>query len=181
MSTLTPEPVVLDTERLRLRSFIEADIETWARDLYADPEVTRFLPGADVSPLERTRRFYDFVAEHWARHGFGIWAVTDRASGALLGQCGLSRVEELQTVELDYSLAQAAWGRGLASEAAGAAVRHAFETLRLPALIALVMHGNDASVRVAERLGFQYERDVQLFGVELKLHGLSAARYRAAG
>jgi ribosomal-protein-alanine N-acetyltransferase len=157
---------------------LEADIDAWARALYADPEVTRYLPGADVSPLERTRRFYDFVTEHWARHGFGIWAVTDRASGELLGQCGLSRVEELETVELDYSLARAAWGRGLASEAAGAAVRHAFETLRLPALIALVMAGNVASVRVAERLGFQYERDVQLFGVELRLYGLSAARYR---
>jgi ribosomal-protein-alanine N-acetyltransferase len=173
------EPVVLVTERLQLRPFVEADIATWARLLYADPEVTRYLPGSDASPLERTQRFYQFVTGHWARHGFGIWAVVERASGELLGQCGLSSVDELQTVELDYSLARAAWGRGLASEAARAAVRHAFVTLELPELIALVMAGNAASIRVAERLGFRYERDVQLFGVELRLHRLNAAQFHA--
>src|SRR5690349_20624576 len=103
--TPTPEPVVLTTERLTLRPLTECDIPRWAEQLYADPDVTRYLPGTPLSPSERTERFYRYVAEHWAREGFGIWAVVERASGELIGQCGLNRVAELDAVELDYSLA----------------------------------------------------------------------------
>ena len=175
----TPAPIEIETERLRLRPFAEADITAWAR-LYEDPAVTRYLPGSSLAPLERTQRFYRFVTDHWAQHGFGIWAVIERATGDVIGQCGLSRVDELQAIELDYSLAQAYWGRGLATEAARAAVRHAFETLELPCLIALIMAGNLPSRRVAERLGCEHARDVHIFGVDLMLHTVSPAQFRAA-
>jgi len=173
--TTIPE---LETERLRLRGWTESDIEPWARLIFADPEVTRFLPGSDVSPLERTQRFYNYCVNHWANRGYGIWAVTDRATGGFMGECGLNYIDDLDEVELDYSLAQAYWGQGYATEAARAATGHGFETLGLPRLIALTFRDNIGSRKVMERAGFEYENDVHVFGSDLMLHGNTPDRFR---
>lgn len=176
MTSAIPE---LETERLRLRGWAEADIEPWARLIFADPEVTRFLPRADVPPLERTQRFYRYCVEHWEKRGYGIWAVTDRATGAFMGECGLNFIDDLDVVELDYSLGKAYWGQGLATEAARAATRHGFETLGLSRMIALTFRDNIGSRKVMERVGFEYEKDVHVFGEDLMLHGATPERFRA--
>jgi RimJ/RimL family protein N-acetyltransferase len=167
------------TQRLRLRGWTEADIEPWARLIYADSEVTRFLPGANVTPLERTERFYCYCVNHWAEHGYGIWAVTDRVTGEFIGQGGLNLVADLDAVELDYSLARAYWGQGYATELARAATGYGFDTLALPRMIALTFAENIASRRVMEKVGFQHERDVHVFGVDLLLHGNTPERFHA--
>lgn len=172
---------VIETERLRLRPLNEDDIPEWERLIYADPEVTRYLPGADATPLERTQRTYRHFTDHWPRYGYGEWAVTDRDSGVFLGQAGLNRIADLNETELDYALARHAWGRGLATEAAAAAVRFAFETVGLPRLIGFVMPAHVASRRVLERLGFSYECEMQYWGVDLVRYGLAPDNASAGG
>lgn len=170
----------LETPRLRLRGWTEADIEPWTRLIYADPEVTRFLPAATVTPEERTARFYRYIVEHWERHGYGIWAVMDRTTGAFMGQCGLNYIDEMDVVELDYSLARAYWGQGLASEAARAATAYAFDTLGVPKMIALTFRDNIGSRKVMERVGFVYAHDVHVFGSDLMLHENTPQQFREA-
>jgi RimJ/RimL family protein N-acetyltransferase len=171
----------IETARLRLRPLVEDDIPDWARLIYADPEVTRYLPGPDVTPLERTERLYRYFSDHWPLHGYGVWAVTDRATGNFLGQAGLNHIADLNETELDYALAKDSWGRGLASEAAGGVVRYAFETAGLTRLIGFVIPENIASRRVLERIGFAYECDTHYWGVDLVRYGLSPDRVREAG
>lgn len=178
--TTTPVPTI-ETSRLRLRPLAEDDIADWSRLIYADPEVTRYLPGPDVTPLARTERLFKHFTDHWPAHGYGEWAVTDRETGAFLGQCGLNHIDEIDETELDYSLAKYAWGRGIATEAAGAAVRFAFETAGLTRLIGFVVPEHVASRRVLERLGFVYECDTHFWGVDLVRYGLSPEQFREAG
>ena len=70
------------------------------------------------------------------------------------------QAQHVGVVELGWVLAKEHWGRGYATEAALAARDHAFKTLKLPRLISLIMKGNDRSIRVAERIGARYVRDV---------------------
>lgn len=165
------EAPAIETARLRLRPFEETDVPEWARLVYADPDVTRYLPGPDATPLERTQRMFKHFTDHWPQHGYGEWAVTDIETGAFLGQCGLNHIADIQETELDYALAKHAWGRGLATEAANAAVRLAFETAGLTRLIGFVIPEHIASRRVLERLGFTYECDMHYWGVDLVRYG----------
>ena len=102
----------LETERLVLRSFTPADLDVYVERIFADPEVTRFLPKRDIPPRQRAERVFKYFDEHWQKHGFGDWAVTGKADGQRIGHCGLNFVTESDEVEVEYSLAKAYWGGG---------------------------------------------------------------------
>jgi ribosomal-protein-alanine N-acetyltransferase len=169
----------IETERLLLRQFTPADLDAYAERIFADPQVTRFLPRRDIPPRERTERVLKYFGEHWQKHGFGDWAVTDRVDGQLIGQCGLNLVPEAGEVEVEYSLAKAYWGWGIATEAARASVRFGFETLRLERIIALADPQNIASRRVMEKVGLTYQKEVFFFGMQLVFYQLEREEYRA--
>jgi RimJ/RimL family protein N-acetyltransferase len=161
---ITTETV--ETARLLLRPFTEADRDALA-GLYADPEVTRFLPQSSRTPEERAARTIAFFNEHWEAHGFGVWAVVERASGAVIGQCGLNHLPEPVEIEVLYALAKSAWGKGIATEAAAASVQYGFMQAGLDRIIALAVPENTASRRVMEKIGLHYECDTHLFGLDL--------------
>jgi ribosomal-protein-alanine N-acetyltransferase len=141
--------------------------------------VTRYLPASKVTPVERSRRVYEMFTGHWPRHGYGIWAVTEKATGVFLGQAGLNHIDEIAETELDYALARDSWGRGLASEAAEAAVRFAFERAGLARLIGFVVPENVASRRVLEKLGFAFETETHYWGLDLVRYGLTPEQFAA--
>jgi ribosomal-protein-alanine N-acetyltransferase len=169
----------IETERLLLRQFTPADLDAYAERIFADPEVTRFLPRRDIPPRERAGRVLKYYGEHWHKHGYGNWAVADRIDGQLIGHCGLNFVPEAGEVEVEYSLAKAYWGRGIATEAARASVRFGFETLRLERIIALAAPQNIASRRVMEKAGLSYQREVFFFGMKLVYYQIELGEYRA--
>ena len=110
---------VLETERLTLRPFGEADLDDWVA-VVADPEVTRFLGGRPRSRDGEAAKLASTL-EHWRRYGFGLWAAVEREAGRLAGLCGVAYLHGMGDAELAYVLARRCWGRGLATEAAGAA------------------------------------------------------------
>ena len=93
--------------------------------------------------------------------GFALWALELRSSRELIGDCGLTkqRVDGDDEIEVGWHVRRELWGRGLATEAARAVIRHAFEDLSIPRLISLVRPENVASWRVAERLGMHVEKE----------------------
>lgn len=173
------------TERLVLRPFTPADAEAHAR-LYDDPEVTRWLgdgPWLGEAARARSRKTLERFAEGWAEYGWGVWAVTDRAGGEVIGQCGLKHLVvdpgAAPEVEVLYALDRRHWGRGLASEAAGAALAHGFGPLALPRIIAVARPDNRPSRAVLEKLGLVHERDVTLAGIPAVYYALNRDAYLA--
>lgn len=166
----------IDTERLTLRSFRAEDWQGLAR-FYADDTVMRhMLPGRGLNAAQAEERaksnIHNFNTS-WAQRGYGVWALTDRLSGRLLGQGGLRFVPEAEQVELLYLLNKTHWGRGLASEAARAALRHAFGAAALERVFAVTAPLNTASQKVLHKLGFApegekmlWERNVSWFALE---------------
>lgn len=176
---------VLATDRLLLRPFGPGDAEAHAR-LYDDPEVTRWLgdgPWLGAAARARSRATLERFAEGWAAHGWGVWAVADRATGEVIGQCGLKplRLEAEGPVEVEvlYALERRHWGRGLASEAARAALDHGFGPLALPRIVAVARPDNRASRAVLEKLGLRYERDLILAGIPAVCYVQSRAAHLA--
>jgi RimJ/RimL family protein N-acetyltransferase len=144
----------LETRRLRLRAWSERDLAAFA-GLNADPRVMEFFP----KPLERTES--DALAlrirEHFARHGFGLWAVEVPGVADFIGFVGLSvpsfRAPFMPCVEIGWRLAHDHWGRGYATEAARAALSVGFRDLTLDEIVSFTVPLNWRSRRVMERLG----------------------------
>ena len=162
----TPAPIT--TERLLLTPFRLADTDEHYDALIRHPQVARWLPsGRPGTPADAAALTKAFAA-HWEQHGYGVFAVRDRTTGRLLGRGGLRRLPELDDPELLYALTPTAWGRGLATEAARAAVHDGLHRAGLTTLIGLVLPDNVASRRVLEHAGMTAEDDlVEVFGLQV--------------
>ncbi len=166
----------LRTERLLLRKFRADDIDAYAA-LCADSEVMRFLSitGEPMSRSDAWRQMAMFSG-HWELRGYGMWAVEEVGTGAFVGRVGLHYPEGFPDRELGWALLPRYWGRGLATEAARAAARHAFEGLGWDHLVSLIIPGNRRSIRVAERLGALVAGTVARHGAEHVVYRLDARR-----
>jgi [ribosomal protein S5]-alanine N-acetyltransferase len=144
----------LHTERLALRHLTAADLD-WLAALYADPDVTRYLGGtrtrAQVEDMLRTRglEYYD------AHPGLGIWTTIERATGDAVGFHLLNHIQGETIVQVGFSLARSAWGRGYATEMAAALLRYGFVDLEIDRIAGIANLGNVASQRVLEKIGLR--------------------------
>ena len=133
--------------------------------IWADPEVTRFLPSRGVPiPRERVEKSLAAFIKHWQR-GYGVWSIRE-ISSQMVGYCGLRYLDELEEVEVLYGLAKAYWGRGIATQAVKASVRYGFEIANLSRIIVLTLPENLASRRVIEKAGLQYEKQIHIFNLD---------------
>jgi [ribosomal protein S5]-alanine N-acetyltransferase len=149
----------IETPRLILRPLTAADAEPLAR-LWTDPQVTAFMGG----PRDYAQMLVN-VAEDAAVNPapqFDLWPVVEKASGQVIGHCGLldKEVDGRDEVELVYVFAVSAWGKGYATEAALALRGYAFGALGLTRLISLIEPENAASAHVAEKAGLRLEKEV---------------------
>ena len=144
----------LSTPRLRLRPFRSADLAPFAA-INADPRVMEFFP----RPLDRgeSDALAARIGEHFARHGFGLWAIEVPGIAAFAGFTGLavpaSPAHFTPCVEIAWRLAREHWGRGYATEAARAALAFGFRDAGLPEIVAFTVPANRRSRQVMERLG----------------------------
>ncbi|MEM9754378.1 MAG: GNAT family N-acetyltransferase [Pseudomonadota bacterium] len=143
----------LTTERLTLRAPVLGDFAPLSA-FYATAH-SKFV-GGPLTP-ELTWRSLATELGHWALRGFGRWSVVETGTGQWVGMVGLWHPEGFPERELGWDLAQAATGKGYATEAAGAARAHAYSTLGWTTLISLVADDNAPSRKVAQRLGATYD------------------------
>jgi len=160
---------LLETPRLLLRPLDEGDLDAYATIL-ADPEVVRFV-GHEPATREDAWRIMALGLGHERLRGWTNNAVVEKATGRLLGRCGLWQPEGWPGLEVGWLLGRFAWGRGFATEAATAWRDWAFDVLGAGELVSVIHPDNAPSVRVAERIGHRYLRDVELHGQVCLLYG----------
>jgi RimJ/RimL family protein N-acetyltransferase len=146
----------LRSARLSFRWWALADLEL-AESLWGDPEVTRFIGGP--FPKEEVRRRLEQEIANGMAHGIQYWPIFLLSEEEFAGCCGLRPHRPAENIfELGFHLHKAHWGKGYASEAARAAIEHAFQSLGASALFAGHHPDNEISKRVLEKLGFRYVR-----------------------
>lgn len=166
--------ILLETPRLTLRPLDLDDVAALAA-IQADPEVMRFFPSG-VRSVDQTRDDVARCRAIEAEHGFSLWATIDRAEGRLIGRCGLlpQVLGGVAEVEVAYLIARSHWGQGLATEAAEAIRDHAWSQLGLRRLVSIIHRDNQASRRVAAKVGMLPERMVQFMNHRCWLYAIEA-------
>ncbi|MGC3970757.1 MAG: GNAT family N-acetyltransferase [Pirellulales bacterium] len=167
------------TPRLRMRPYQIDDAVTMF-GVFGDPEVMRFSQsGADPNVAATQVRVQKLV-DHQQRFGFSLWVVEDRATGEILGDCGLKQLADGPEIEVGYRFARAHWGRGYATEGAAASVDYGFRTLGLSRITAVVEPTNLASCKVIEKIGLRFERLAHYYGREMNYYGAERDEYLAS-
>jgi ribosomal-protein-alanine N-acetyltransferase len=170
--------MILRTERLILEPWQSADWMVF-RPIARDPEVMRYINGGIPWADETIRDFVDRQVKLYAERGYCRWKLTEQATMEVIGFCGPGVWRDGLEPEIGWWLARRCWGRGLATEAARAALRDAFERVRLDRLVSIAMPDNTASRRIMEKLGLRFEAEFESEGFRLVRYAIDRATYES--
>ena len=150
--------VVLETERLLLREMNMGDYDALYKIL-ADSDIMRHYPY--TFDERRVRGWIERNMERYLRDGFGLWAVCLKDNGEMIGDCGLTlqNIEGEMLPEIGYHIRRDCQRKGYAKEAAKAVMDWAFRNTDYPALYSYCKYTNEASIRTAEAIGMQFDRE----------------------
>ena len=144
------------------RAFTLNDCEAFYR-LNSHPEVMRFTCEQPLHAMEDARQaianYPDFETV-----GYGRWACVLKATGAVIGFCGLKYLPELDEVDVGFRFLPEYWGQGLATETCSACIAFGFDVLNLSRILGLVLTANKASIRVLEKCGMTRNGEVAFDG-----------------
>jgi ribosomal-protein-alanine N-acetyltransferase len=167
---------VLETDRLRLRRLSPGDAEFVLR-LLNEPSFIQNIGDRGVRNADDARAYIlNGPVASYEKHGFGLWLVETKEACEPVGVCGLLRRDALEDVDLGYALVPEHWSKGYALESASAVMAYAREKLGLGRIVAIVDAGNQGSIRLLEKIGFEYDRVIRLSGdsPEVKLFASEA-------
>ena len=153
---------VLETDRLILRWLIPEDAEFILR-LLNEPSWLRFIGNKGVRTLDDAR---DYIlkgpVEMYSRLGFGLYLVELKAENLPIGICGLIKRDSLADVDIGFAFLPDFWGKGYAYESASAVMEYGVRAFGLKRLVAITTPDNYASAGLLEKLGFKFERVINL-------------------
>ena len=167
----------LETARLRLYPPRLADLEArLAMD--RDPEVMRFIrPVSEDIEADRQQlreRIQGLVEPH--QH---FWHVERRDRPGFLGWCGVFALEDSGLIEIGYRYVRAAWGEGIATEAAAAVLDYGFRALGIDPIVAVTHPDNRGSQGVLRKIGLRPAGQAFHYGQDLAFFRLSRSDYLA--
>ena len=166
-------------ETKRLRAY-RLQPEHFALLLAMHQDATTMVTLGGVRSEEQTRDYLQRFLSHWEENGFGMWLLYDRDQ-QFLGRAALRRLElgGRMEVEVGCALLASFWRQGLASEIVGELVGIAFKRLKLADLVGFALPDNRPSIRILEKLGFSYEKDVEYAGRRHVLYRLTREQFGA--
>ena len=147
--------MILETKRLIIGPFTCADIHMWA-SIEADPLVRKFVDGKCLS-REEAGHYVKMNMDSYAENGFGRFAVRSKTSKLLIGMCGFLRQDE--EIDFGYRYSAETWGKGIGYEAANKVLNYGLEHLKLKKICAGVAIENIPSIKILEKLGFEFEKN----------------------
>ncbi len=172
------------TQRLKLRTFVEDDAADYAREIFSNPAVMRYLNvtgGVPPSPLIHAMRVISLRRDEWLLRGYGAWAVTRREDGAFMGHAGLYHIKDAGVMEIGYALGETYWGQGYATEAARSVSHFTFTETPLTSIVAVAFPRNLASQRVMHKIGMRDNGlTTRFYGLELASYTLTRDEYLVA-
>lgn len=147
----------LHTERLSLRAMHPIDAEDMY-DYARRPEVTKYLLWKEHKSVGYTKDYLFYIGTRYALGDFYDWAIIDRESRRMIGTCGFTRIDAANDcAEIGYVLNPDFHGKGYATEAVKKIIDFGFSELSFNRIEARFMKGNEASLRLMQRVGMTFE------------------------
>lgn len=168
----------LRTSRLVFRLLREDDFAL-CLPFFKHPLSHRYWDAAGKDPLTLCTEWFSKQQWRYVSHRGGAMAVTDKATGTLYGWCGLllQEVDGKQELEVGYSLLPEHWGKGIATEAAGACLAAAFENNLAGSVISIIQVDNMPSRRVATKIGMVIDRQTTYHGNPVWIYRIDQGRH----
>ena len=163
---------MISTERLILGPWEFKDWRAF-EPIATDPEVMRYITRGIPWTEAQIQAWVAKQVDLYRDRGFCRWKITDASSGEMLGFCGPGMWRDQPDPEIGWWLKRSHWGRGLATEAARAALRDAFEHRGIQRLISVATPENVASIAIMKKLGLAFD-------AELESQGQTLVRYAIA-
>ena len=166
---------ILETKKLILQK-VSPDDAGIILKLLNEPSFIQNIGDRGVRTLDDARDYIsDRLIASYEEYGFGMYLVIVKDTGAPAGLCGLVRRHGLEGVDLGYAFLPRYWSKGYATEAALAVKEYARNTIGLKRLVAITDPVNQGSIRVLEKIGFEFEKMVRLSedDIELKLYAIN--------
>jgi ribosomal-protein-alanine N-acetyltransferase len=159
-----PQRYVLETARLRLRRFDLADAP-FIFELVNEPAFLRYIGDRGVRSLEDARQYLTSgPLAMYEKHGFGLFGVELKESGALVGMCGLLKRDALEDADVGFAFLSVHRGKGYGTESAAGVVAYAAREFGLQRLAAITDPSNEVSIHTLGKLGFRFQGTVELPG-----------------
>lgn len=165
---------MLRTGRLILEPWQGSDWLAF-RPIAIDVEVMRYITGGIPWTDEQIQDFVNRQMYLYSERGFCRWKLLEASTGDLIGFCGPGTWRDARDPEIGWWLARRHWGRGLATEAAQAALGDAFERINLKRIISIAMPDNSASIKVMKKLGLAFDSEFENDGIKLVRYAVDHA------
>ncbi len=151
--------IILETPRLILRQFTEADAPLILL-LISDPEVIKYLHEPLLKSEDEAREIIRKIILPQYKNSLGRWAVHTKANNEFIGWCGLKYLEESGEIDLGYRFLPTAWGKGYATESAKHVLDHGFNQLHLQEIMGKAHIQNIGSINVLQKTGMRFIKDI---------------------
>lgn len=172
---------MIETDRLALRELDPGRDAAFILRLTNEPSWLEHIGDRGIRTLDDARDYIqNGPMRMYARLGFGLYLVELKGTGEPLGICGLVRREGLDDVDLGFAFLPEHWSHGYARESAAAVLDWAHQRCGLERIVAITTAGNHPSMKLLDRLGFVFERTVQLRSgdPELRLYAWTSGQRR---
>jgi len=153
---------ILETERLELYQLTLSD-DAFIYELVNSPGWLQFIGDRNVySPEDAKRYIREVHLDMYQKHGFGLWRMNLRSTGAAIGLCGLLKRPFLEHADIGFASLPQYYRQGYTFEAGQAVLAYAFRQLKLPAITAITSPDNDPSRELLTKLDLNYQREEEL-------------------
>ena len=170
----------VSTARLILRPFTLDDASAVLR-FSSDPLVTKYT--GDKLATQNIKEAQAIIRDVWLAgykiDGYARLAVVDKASGEVIGFCGLKYLPEYQMADIGYRFLPAYWGKGLGTESATAMMEYGFKTLKLEHIMGMAVRENIGSIKVLQKIGLKPAGSIVDLGIKVDLFKVGRQQYLA--
>lgn len=160
---------ILETERLILSEYENSDA-AFIMELLNTPSWLQFIGDRNIKSLDDARNYIlNTPVASYRKNGFGLYSVKLKDGNIPIGMCGLIRRESLEDVDIGFALLPQFEGKGYAYEAAAAMLDYAKTHLKLKRIVAITNIDNVSSIRLLEKLGLKFEKNIKFEKEEKEL------------
>ena len=160
---------ILETPRLYLRSLIPEDLDSVAK-MFADIDVMRYVGTGIVLSKDAAKKSIAKWNQYEEKFGFANWAVVRKEDDMMIGECGFNWLPDNSDIEISYMFDKPFWGKGYATEAASETLKYGANSLCLRRIAAMVYPGNTASIKILEKIGMKYVKNVEFWEKTLRFY-----------